>query len=99
MRRTREIAIRRALGASRRNIVSVVVWDAAVAALAGTAAGLLAGRWTARLLENQVYGLATGDWNAIIAAAVVMCAVAVGASIVPARRALKLSSTDALRID
>jgi ABC-type antimicrobial peptide transport system permease subunit len=46
-----------------------------------------------------VYGLPTGDWNTIIAAAVVMCAVAVAASIVPARRALKLSPNDALRID
>lgn len=98
-RRTREIAIRRALGASRTNIVSVIVRDAALASLAGTAAGLLVGRWTAHLLENQVYGLPTGDWNTIFAAAVVMCAVAIASAIVPARKALKLSPTDALRID
>jgi predicted permease len=98
-RRTHEVAIRRALGAQSRHVVWVVIREAGTAAAFGSAGGLLLGRWLANLLESQVYSITPGDSLSLAAAILVMVVVAGVAALIPARRALRLSPTDALRIE
>jgi ABC-type antimicrobial peptide transport system permease subunit len=97
VRRTNEIGIRIALGATPARILGMVVREAAVLLLFGIAAGALltlaAGRQAAALL----YGLKPWDPVVITAAALGLAAVAVTASLLPARRAARLQPTVALR--
>jgi predicted permease len=97
VRRTNEIGIRMALGATPARILVMVVREAAVLLLFGIAAGavltLAAGKQAAALL----YGLKPWDPAVMIAAALGLAAVAVTASLLPARRAARLQPTVALR--
>jgi putative ABC transport system permease protein len=97
IRRTNEIGIRMALGATPARILAMVVREAAVLLLFGIVAGALltlaAGRQAAALL----YGLKPWDPVVITAAALGLAAVAVTASLLPARRAARLQPTVALR--
>jgi putative ABC transport system permease protein len=96
-RRTNEIGIRMALGATPARILAMVVREAAVLLLFGIVAGALltlaAGRQAAALL----YDLKPWDPLIMTAAAVGLFAVAVAASLLPARRAARLQPTVALR--
>ena len=87
--RAREIAIRVALGATRGNVVGLVVGDAMKLAAAGVVAGLVATPLTFRLISAAVYGV--GPWDpailmSVAAALALICAVA---SAVPALRAAR----------
>jgi hypothetical protein len=98
-RRTREIAIRMAIGADRGHVRRLVVREAVTAAVAGGLAGLLAGRWLSGWLESLVYGIEAGNWTTTLAAGGVMLALMVFAALVPARRAVNLQPTEALRVE
>jgi predicted lysophospholipase L1 biosynthesis ABC-type transport system permease subunit len=98
-RRTREIAIRTAIGAEPRHVRRLVMRQALAAALTGTALGLTAGWWASRSLESLLYGVEAGDAPTLLAGALLMLAVVTGASWLPARRALALSPTLALRAE
>ncbi|HKW77102.1 MAG TPA: ABC transporter permease [Terriglobales bacterium] len=97
VRRTNEIGIRMALGATPARILGMVVREAATLLLGGLAAGillaLLAGRQAAALL----YDLKPYDPPTMLVAALGLSAVALAASLVPARRAAHLEPTKALR--
>ena len=97
VRRTNEIGIRMALGATPARILAMVVLEAATLLLVGLVAGALltlaAGRQAAALL----YGLKPYDPAIMAAAAFVLSAVAISASLLPARRAARLEPTVALR--
>ncbi len=96
-RRTNEIGIRMALGATPLKILAMVVREAAgmlaVGIVIGAGLALLAGRSATKL----VYGLKPSDPVTMIAAAVVLAAVSVAASLLPARRAANLDPMVALR--
>ena len=98
-RRTREIAIRTALGAQGRDVRRLVMRQALTAALAGAIAGLITGWWLSRWLENLLYGIEAGDMLTFVSGAAVMLVVVGLASWLPARRALRLSPTIALRAE
>jgi predicted permease len=95
--RTRELGIRMALGASRSRIVRSVVRQGVVMAIAGVSIGLVAAYGLARLLRNFVFGVSPQDPMTLAGVAVVLFAVAVGASLVPAVRAIRLNPMSALR--
>jgi putative ABC transport system permease protein len=98
-RRTREIAIRIAIGAGTGHVSQLVTREALTAAAAGGAAGLLAGRWLSTWLGHLVYGIEAGNWTTTMGAGVVLLAIMVVAALATARRALKLPTTIALRAE
>ncbi len=98
-RRTREIAIRLAVGARPTHIRRLVVREALAAAAVGAAAGLLIGRWLSTWLESFVFGIEAGNWTTALAAALAAVTIMVLAALIPARRALRLQPTEALRVD
>jgi predicted permease len=96
-RRRREIGIRMALGASRANVLGLVVRRGVLYAGAGVAAGVVAALFLTRLMEGLLYGVAARDPLTFAAAALVLFAIAVAASLVPAVRASRVDPLEALR--
>jgi predicted permease len=95
--RTREIGIRMVLGASRREIVRLVVGRGLALALAGSAAGVLAGLAVSRYLANRLHGIDSHDpWSFAIGAGMGI-AVALLAALVPALRASRLDPAITMR--
>jgi len=98
-RRTREIAIRRAVGAQARHLLWVVVREMLTAATLGSAVGYFIGHWLSKFLESWVYGITPGDAGSAVTAALMMIAVVALAAWIPAKRALRLSPSEALRVE
>lgn len=96
-RRTREIGVRMALGAQPIAMLRNVITQAATLALAGIAAGIVVAFSVTRLLTSFLYGVSTYDAVTFAAIPLVLLIVAVAASIVPARRAMKIDPIRALR--
>ena len=97
--RTREIGIRLALGATRLSAIWLVLRDALVMIAAGTAIALSCIWALGRLVESQLYGVKPTDPVTILAATLVLCATALGAAVIPARRASAVNPTEALRFE
>ena len=97
--RTREIGIRMALGAQRRDVFNLVLRKGLVLVACGSAIGLLACYWLSRLVSNQLYGVSPNDPATLISVAVLLGAVALLASYIPARRATKVDPLVALRYE
>lgn len=95
--RTREIGIRLALGAKRRDLEYVVVRQAAVVVLAGTVVGLIASLALGRVLANLVYGVGAHDPLTLACGASLVVIVSGVAAYLPARRAAKSDPLVALR--
>ncbi|MFN7963781.1 MAG: ABC transporter permease [Thermoanaerobaculia bacterium] len=95
-RETREIGIRLALGAQRRSILRRTVRQGAGLALLGTVLGLATSLLAARSVSGLLFGVSTGDLPSYAGAVVVLFAVALAASYLPARRAVRLDPLDAL---
>jgi putative ABC transport system permease protein len=98
-RRTREIAIRSSIGASRRHITRIILAETVVAALIGQFGGFVAGWWILKSLESLIYGIEPGDWPTLAFASSLMLIVVVLSSWFPIRKALNLSPTIALQIE
>jgi len=96
-RRRNEIGIRMALGADRRQVVGMVMREAATLLAIGVAVGVAAALGAARLAASLLFGLTPHDSGALTAAIGVLAAVGAIASYVPARRASRLEPTVALR--
>jgi putative ABC transport system permease protein len=96
-RRTREIGIRKALGAQTWQIVGLVLGQGLALAGAGLAVGCLAAAWGTRLLSSQLYGVAPTDPVTFGASCLLLLAVALLACYVPARRATRVDAVTALR--
>ena len=95
--RTRELGVRAALGASRGELVRLVVWQGIGVALGGLAAGLLASVSLARYLASLLYEIKPADGATYIAVPVILIAVAAISCFAPARRASRLDPLRALR--
>lgn len=95
--RVREMGIRQALGARRRDILGQVLGQGARVASAGIAAGLLGTFFASKLLRSLLYGVGTGDVRILAAVVLTVLAAALGAAYLPARRAAALDPLRALR--
>ena len=98
-RQTSEIGLRIALGAPRAGMVWLVLRRSLVLAGFGIAAGAAASLGLARYTRTLLYGIAETDPAALAVTVSVILAVAVGAAIVPARRAARMDPLNALRTD
>jgi ABC-type antimicrobial peptide transport system permease subunit len=98
-RRTREIGVRMALGASTWQVRRLVVREALGAVVAGLAAGLIIALWLGDLLKTLLYGVASSDPLTIAGAAAVLLGAAAVASYVPAQRATRVDPMIALRTE
>lgn len=105
-RRTREMGIRMALGARRADVLWMVLRQGLALASAGVALGLPAAlcvgflvRHRLALMGTQLFGVSPADPLALVGASVVVAAVALLASFVPARRAAKINPVQALRYE
>jgi predicted permease len=95
--RAREIAIRSALGAQRRDVMRLVLSKALWLSLSGAAAGLAAASWLTRVLSTQLFGISATDPATYLAVALLLTAVALIAGAVPAIRALRMDGAATLR--
>jgi predicted permease len=96
-RRTAELGIRMALGASRGAVERLVLRQTAVLIAIGSAVGLAAAFATTRLVGNMLYGIAPVDGPVFAAAFFLLIAVAALAGYLPARRASRIDPMTALR--
>jgi putative ABC transport system permease protein len=97
--RTREIGIRRALGAPRHEVLGLVVAEALKPAAAGTVVGLAGALVLTRTMTGLLYGLSPRDPVTLVVVPVVLGAVVLIASFIPARRAAAIEPATALRWD
>jgi ABC-type antimicrobial peptide transport system permease subunit len=95
--RTREIGIRMALGAQRRDVLRMVLRDVAVLVALGVALGLPGGYGAGRVIETQLFGLNARDPLTFAVATVTLLVTALVAGWVPARRAARVDPMVALR--
>jgi predicted permease len=98
-RRTREIGIRLALGATRASALRLVLRDAVTMIAAGVALALPCVAALGKLVQSQLFGVTATDPATIAAAAMVLAAGALAAAFIPAWRASNVSPTDALRLE
>jgi len=97
--RTHEIGIRVALGASRGQILNMVLGQGLRLAAIGSAVGLVASFWLTKLLSDQLYGVSATDPKTLIGVTMVLMAVALAACWIPARRAMRVDPLIALRYE
>jgi len=97
--RTREIAVRVALGAERRRVLSLVVGRVLCVTAAAALVGLVAARVVSRLMGALLFGVSPADPQTYAVATVVLLVVALVAAYVPARRAASVDPMLALRSD
>ena len=98
-RRTHEIGIRVALGAERADVLRLVLAEGARLAIIGVAIGIVGAVSLSRVLASQLYGIGAMDVGTYAGVSVVLLAVALAATYIPARRAMAVDPLVALRYE
>ncbi len=98
-RRTKEIGIRLALGAQRRDMLWMVLREASLQVVAGIAAGVVIALAATRLIVSVLFGVGATDPLTFAVAILVLTATALAASYVPARRATRVDPMASLRYE
>ena len=97
--RTREVGIRMALGAQKKDVLKLILIRGMLLAAWGTGMGLIGCYWLSRLVSNQLYGVSAHDPATLVTVAALLIVVALSASYIPARRATKVDPLVALRYE
>jgi predicted permease len=97
--RTHEIGVRMALGASTDNILRLVLGHGLRLTLVGVVLGLAASFVLTRYLRSMLLGVTSTDSLTFSCVAILLCAVALFASFIPARRAMRVDPMVALRYE
>ena len=95
--RTREIGIRLALGAQRRDLFRLILGLGVKLTLIGVASGLALSLALTRFLSSMLFGVSAADPTTFVAIALLLTSVALMASYLPARRAMKVDPITSLR--
>ncbi|HEX4912604.1 MAG TPA: ABC transporter permease, partial [Vicinamibacterales bacterium] len=95
--RQREICVRMAFGATRPNVVRMIVGDGLAIAVPGVLIGAPCAWAAARLIRTQLYGISPGDPRVLLSGAAILLVIALAASLLPALRASRVAPVDALR--
>jgi putative ABC transport system permease protein len=97
--RTQEIGVRMALGARRRDVLALVLREGMLVVSGGLAIGLLASLGVTRLMSSLLYGVPYNDLATLVGVSLLLTVVALIASCVPARRAMRVDPMVALRYE
>ena len=98
-RRTREIGIRIALGASSRNVIGLILRDGVRTTLIGLGIGLVLAAAIGKIVSGLLYQVSPFDPVVLLAAVVILAGAALLACYVPARRATRIEPLEALRVE
>jgi predicted permease len=98
-RRTREIGVRLALGAAPGDVRRLVLREAVVLAILGSAAGLGLALGAGQLIRERLFGVSATDPLSLAIATAVLAIVALVAAWAPARRAARVDPVEALRVE
>jgi len=97
--RTSEIGIRQALGATRGNVMGMVLREGLVLTLVGLVVGLLLGLGVAKVAASLLYGIGPVDPVSIVVTVALLGATSLLASYIPARRAARIDPMVALKYE
>jgi predicted permease len=98
-RRTHEIGVRMSLGATRRDVLLLIVRQGMRLALVGSLTGFVGALLLSRLMRKLLYGVQPTDPATFVAVATGLAVVAVVACYIPARRAMRINPMAALRYE
>jgi predicted permease len=99
VQRTNEIGIRLALGAQRSTVLKQIVRDGAVLASVGIGIGLIAALLLTRVLSGLLFATSATDPLTFLSVTMILFAIALAASLIPALRAMRIDPVSALRYE
>ena len=98
-RRTREIGVRMALGARASDVLAMVLREGGTLTAVGVALGIAGALAASRVLAGFLFGVTPTDLAVFVSVPAVLGAVALGACVIPARRAARVDPVTAIRSD
>ena len=97
--RTQEIGIRMALGATRPNILRLIAWEGLRLVAVGCILGIAAAMAVTQALGSLLFNISPRDPASLIGAALLLALVALAATLIPARTAMRVEPVEALRCE
>jgi predicted permease len=97
--RTHEIGIRMALGADRADVMRLIAWEGIRLIVIGGLVGMAVALSLSRLLQSLLFGVGAHDPTTLAAVTALLALVALAATLIPARRAMRVDPAEALRAE